>query len=158
MSTRAFGKKINRNVDPKLLKGEGSFVDDIPLHGALHVAFVRSPFARAKILNIDTSLAENHHGVIGVYTSENIGPLDIELPLLIPHDCMKDARTQRPLAKGDVYYVGQTVAMIVAIDRYVAEDASLLVDVEYDVKEVELDLEKAIRMMHLSFIQHIQII
>ena len=145
MSTRAFGKKINRNIDPKLLKGEGSFVDDIPLHGALHVAFVRSPFARAKILSMDTSLAENHHGVIGVYTSENIGPLDIELPLLIPHDCMKNARTQRPLAKGDVYYVGQTVAMIVAIDRYVAEDAALLVDVEYEVKEVELDLEKAIK-------------
>src|SRR5690606_10074604 len=69
---------------------------------------------------------------------------DIELPLLIPHPSMTNARTQRPLARGDVYYVGQTVAMVVAIDRYVAEDAAAMVDVDYDPLEVELDLEKAV--------------
>ena len=114
MSTRTFGTRIKRNIDPKFLRGEGSYVDDINLPGALHVAFVRSPYARAKINHIDIQDAIKKDGVMAVYTCDNIGELDIELPLLIPHDCMKDARTQRPLARDDVFYVGQAVAMIVA--------------------------------------------
>ena len=144
MSTRAFGSRIQRNIDPTLLRGEGSFVDDIPLANPLHVAFVRSPFARAKINSIDTSAALAHPGVAAVYTCDDIGDLDLELPLLIPHPSMKDGRTQRPLARGDVYYVGQTVAMVVAVDRYTAEDAAAIIDVDYETQTVELDLEKAI--------------
>ena len=53
-------------------------------------------------------------------------------------------RTQRPLARGDVYYVGQTVAMVVAVDRYTAEDAAALVEIDYEPRDVEIDLEKAI--------------
>lgn len=145
MSTRAFGARVQRNIDPQLLKGQGAFVDDIPLAGALHVAFVRSPFARARITNIDASAARALPGVAAVYTADDIGALDREMPLLIPHPSMKDARTQRPLARGDVYYVGQTVAMVVAADRYTAEDACLLVAVDYDPLEVEIDLEKAVK-------------
>ena len=144
MSTRRFGSRVQRNIDPRLLKGEGAFTDDISLPGALHVAFVRSPFARAHIRSIDTSMALQAEGVVAVYTCDDIGHLDLELPLLIPHPSMTDARTQRPLARDDVYYVGQTVAMVVAVDRYVAEDAALLVDVEYDPLDVELDMEKAV--------------
>ncbi len=144
MSTRAFGSRVQRNIDPQLLKGQGAFVDDIPLTGALHVAFVRSPFARAKINSIDASAARELPGVAAVYTADDIGALDREMPLLIPHPSMKDARTQRPLARGEVYYVGQTVAMVVAVDRYTAEDAALMVDVDYDPLEVEVDLERAI--------------
>ncbi|MBL8576366.1 MAG: xanthine dehydrogenase family protein molybdopterin-binding subunit [Mesorhizobium sp.] len=144
MSTRKFGAPIKRNIDPRLLTGRGAFTDDINLPGVLHAAFVRSPFARARINGIDTSIAEQAEGVVAVYTCDNIGHLDIELPLLIPHPSMTKARTQRPLARGDVYYVGQTVAMVVAVDRYVAEDAAALVDVDYDPLDVELDLEQAI--------------
>lgn len=144
MSTRAFGARIQRNIDPQLLRGEGAFVDDIPLTNALHAAFVRSPYARAKIKSIDTSAAATHPGVAAVYTCDNIGHLDIELPQLIPHPSMTDPRTQRPLARGDVYHVGQTVAMVVAVDRYTAEDAAALVEVDYEPMDVELDLEKAI--------------
>jgi len=144
MSTRTFGTRIKRNIDPKFLRGEGSYVDDINLPGALHAAFVRSPYARAKINHIDIQDAIKKDGVMAVYTCDNIGELDIELPLLIPHDCMKDARTQRPLARDDVFYVGQAVAMIVAVNRYVAEDAALLVDVDYDPLPVEVDIEKAV--------------
>lgn len=145
MSTRAFGARVQRNIDPQLLRGEGAFVDDIPLAGALHVAFVRSPFARARINSIDTAAARAHPGVAAVYTCDDIGALDREMPLLIPHSSMTDARTQRPLARGDVYYVGQTVAMVVAADRYVAEDAAMHVDVDYEPLDVEIDLEKAIK-------------
>jgi aerobic carbon-monoxide dehydrogenase large subunit len=145
MSTRMFGARVPRNIDPQLLRGEGSFIDDIPLAQVLHVAFVRSPFARARINSIDIAAAEAHPGVAAVYTCDNIGALDIEMPLLIPHSSMRDARTQRPLARDDVYYVGQTVAMVVAVDRYTAEDAAALIDVDYDPRDVEIDLEKAIR-------------
>ena len=125
MSTRAFGARVQRNIDPQLLKGQGAFVDDIPLANALHVAFVRSPYARARINAIDVSAARAHPGVAAVYTADDIGALDREMPLLIPHPSMKDARTQRPLARGEVYYVGQTVAMVVAVHRRPPEHAPL---------------------------------
>ena len=144
MSTRNFGARVKRNIDPTLLKGEGAFVDDIPLDNPLHVAFVRSPFARAEIRSIDVSSARAHPGVVAVYTGDDIGEIDREMPLLIPHSSMTDARTQRPLAKGDVYYVGQTVVMVVAVDRYTAEDAAALVEVDYVPRDVEIDIEKAV--------------
>ncbi|GJD54781.1 aerobic carbon-monoxide dehydrogenase large subunit [Methylobacterium dankookense] len=144
MSTRSFGARIRRNIDPKLLRGEGSFVDDIPLPSPLHAAFVRSPFARARIRSVDAAAARAHPGVAAVYTCDEIGALDIELPQLIPHPSMTDPRTQRPLARGDVFHVGQPVAMVVAVDRYTAEDAAALVDVDYDPLPVEVDLERAV--------------
>ncbi|MCB1376865.1 MAG: xanthine dehydrogenase family protein molybdopterin-binding subunit [Alphaproteobacteria bacterium] len=144
MATRTFGARVQRNIDPQLLKGEGAFVDDIPLPGALHVAFVRSPYARARIKSIDLTAARALQGVAAIYTADDIGALDREMPLLIPHPSMTDARTQRPLARGDVYYVGQTVAMVVAADRYTAEDAAGLVDIDYDPLDVEIDIERAI--------------
>ncbi len=144
MSTRQFGARIERNIDSKLLRGEGAFVDDIPLAQPLHAAFVRSPFARARVRSINIAAAERHPGVAVVYTCDNIGELDIKMPLLIPHPSMEHPHTQRPLARGDVYYVGQTVAMVVAVNRYVAEDAAALVEVDYDPLDVEIDLEKAV--------------
>jgi aerobic carbon-monoxide dehydrogenase large subunit len=96
MSTRMFGARIERNIDAKLLKGEGAFVDDIPLAGALHVAFARSVHARARIRAIDTTAARRHPGVVAVYTARDIGDLDITMPLLIPHPSMAHPKTQRP--------------------------------------------------------------
>jgi len=145
MSTRTFGQRIERNVDPKLLRGEGAFVDDIPLPGALHAAFLRSPHARARIAGIDTSAAKRHPGVVAIYTSDDIGVLDIEMPLLIPHPSMSNPQTQRPLARGDVHYVGQTIAMVVAVDRYTAEDAAALIEVDYVPLPIEMDMVKALR-------------
>src|SRR6516165_7304414 len=145
MSTRTFGARIERNIDPKLLKGEGAFVDDIPLPNALHAAFTRSPFARARIRALDTRAAKKHPGVVAIYTCDDIGELDVEMPLLIPHPSMKNPRTQRPLAREQVYYVGQTVAMVVAVDRYAAEDAAAVIEVDYESLPVEIDLEKAVR-------------
>jgi carbon-monoxide dehydrogenase large subunit len=145
MSTRTFGARIERNIDPKLLRGEGAFVDDIPLTGALHAAFARSVHARARIRSIDVRAAKQHPGIVAVFTCNDIGDLDIEMPLLIPHPSMKHPRTQRPLAREQVYYVGQTIAMVVAVDRYAAEDAAGLIVVDYEPLPVEIDLEKAVR-------------
>ncbi len=145
MSTRQFGEPVQRNADPALLKGEGAFIDDISLPGALHAAFVRSQHARARIRSIDTSAAEALPDVVAVYTADTIGDLDVELPLLIPHPCIvAGGKTQRPLARDDVFYAGQCIAMVVAVDRYTAEDACAAIEVEYEPLPVELDLEKAI--------------
>ncbi|MCK1713398.1 MULTISPECIES: aerobic carbon-monoxide dehydrogenase large subunit [unclassified Bradyrhizobium] len=144
MSTRMFGARIERNVDPKLLRGEGAFVDDIPLPGALHVAFLRSPHARARINSIETAAAKAISGVVAIYTCDDIGALDVEMPLLIPHPSMTNPQTQRPLARGDVHYVGQTIAMVVAVDRYIAEDAAALIEVGYAPLQVEMDIVKAL--------------
>ena len=145
MSTRQFGESVQRNADPALLKGEGAFIDDISLPGALHAAFVRSQHARARIRSIDISAAEALPDVVAVYTADTIGDLDVELPLLIPHPCIvAGGKTQRPLARDDVFYAGQCIAMVVAVDRYTAEDACAAIDVEYEPLPVELDLEKAI--------------
>ncbi len=144
MSTRTFGARIERNIDPKLLRGEGAFVDDIPLTNPLHAAFLRSPMARARIKTIDVSAARNYPGVAAVYTCDDIGPLDMTMPLLIPHPSMKNPKTQRPLARGDVHYVGQTIAMVVAVDRYTAEDASALIEIEYEQLPVEMDMKRAL--------------
>src|SRR5258707_5207705 len=97
MSTRMFGARIERNIDPKLLRGEGAFVDDIPLTGVLHAAFLRSPHARARIKRIDTSAAKARVGVVAVYTCDDIGTLDTEMPLLITHPSMTNPQAHRPL-------------------------------------------------------------
>ena len=145
MSTMQFGERIERNADPSLLRGEGSFIDDIDLPGALHGAFVRSSVARARIKSVDISEAAALAGVVTIYTADNIGDLDVELPLLIPHPDLTKPKTQRPLARDDVYYVGQCIAMIIAVDRYVAEDAARLVEVDYEPLAVEMDMEKAVQ-------------
>ena len=145
MSTRQFGAPVQRNADPALLRGEGAFIDDIPLSGALHAAFVRSAHARARIRSVDTAAARANPDVVAVYTADDIGALDAPLPMLIPHPSITGGgRTQRPLARDEVFYVGQCIAMVVAVDRYAAEDACEAIAVDYEPLPVELDLEKAV--------------
>jgi carbon-monoxide dehydrogenase large subunit len=81
--------------------------------------------------------------VTAVYTAADLGDLDRPLPLLIPHPAMTHPRTQLPLAREEVRYVGETVAMVVAEDRYVAEDAVELIEVDYEPLDVVVDLEAA---------------
>ncbi|MGH8989623.1 MAG: aerobic carbon-monoxide dehydrogenase large subunit [Acidimicrobiales bacterium] len=143
MST-AVGSRVTRNEDERLLTGKGRFVDDIPLEGALSVAFVRSPVGAGRITAIDISAAEALEGVHLVATCDDIGHLDTELPLLIPDPSLTAPRTQRPLAREEVHYVGQTVAMVVADDRYLAEDAANLVEVSYDPLEPIVGVDRAL--------------
>jgi carbon-monoxide dehydrogenase large subunit len=143
MATQTFGARISRNEDPRLLRGEGCFLDDVEAPDALHAAFLRSPMAHARIVRLDVSRARQHPGVIRVYTWQDLGRLDQPSPLLIPHPSMTHPRTQRPLARDEVCYVGQTIAVAVAADRYVAEDAIELIEVEYDPLPVVVGVEAA---------------
>jgi carbon-monoxide dehydrogenase large subunit len=143
MATRWFGASIPRMEDPRLLRGKGTFVDDIDLPDALHSAVLRSTHARARILKIDTSAARALPGVHLVLTAPDLGELLEPSPLLVPHHALTQPRTQLPLALNEVHYVGETVAMVVADSRYIAEDALDLIDVEYEPLPVVHSLEVA---------------
>jgi CO/xanthine dehydrogenase Mo-binding subunit len=146
MTTRAFGMPIARKEDRRFLTGTGTYVDDIDLPDMLHAAILRSPFASARILSIDVSQATGLDGVLAVLTHKDLGVAGQPLPLLIPHPALTHPHTQYALAKDVVRYVGEAVAMVVATDRYVAEDALELIDVEYQPLPVvsPANLEEAV--------------
>ena len=147
-ATQFFGQRIKRNEAPRLLTGQALFVDDVQLPNMAHLAFVRSPHAHGRILSIDTSMAEEVAGVIGVYTADDLGDYWQHGPLLVPpppiENIIFNERTQVPLAKGKVRYVGEPIAVIVAESRYIAEDSAELVFVEYELLPVVHDLATAI--------------
>ena len=132
MSTRWFGERVERREDQRLLTGAGRFLDDVG-HDALAVAFVRSQHAHARITGIDVTDALDVDGLVAVYTWDDLpGRLAEPLPLLIPHPDLTQPRTQYALARGEVNHVGEPVAMVVAVDRYVAEDAADRIVVDYE--------------------------
>lgn len=136
-STSAMGGIVRRKEDPALITGRGRYVDDVKRHGELSAAFVRSPFAAATITSIDTSAAEALPGVHAVYTIDDVRHLG-------PNLAQVPVGTLRPLlADGAVHHVGEAVAMVVAEDRYVANDAAELVFVEYEPRDAVVDLKEA---------------
>ncbi len=143
MTTRAFGEPIARREDPRLLKGEGRYVDDFG-HDALAAAFVRSPHAHARIVDIDVTEALEVDGLVAIYTHEDLpGRAGEPLPLLIPHPTLTHGRTPYALAKDEVNHVGEAIVMVVAADRYLAEDACQRIRVEYDFLPPVVGIETA---------------
>ncbi|MDW8060500.1 MAG: aerobic carbon-monoxide dehydrogenase large subunit [Thermomicrobium sp.] len=145
MPTRFFGEPIKRAEDPRLLTGRGRYVDDIDLPGQLHVAFLRSPLAHARIRSVDVSAAREMPGVVAVWTYDDIGPCQRRMPLLIPHPDLTHPYTRYPLAKDEVNHVGEPVAMVIAESRYAAEDALEAIVVEWEELPPVVDIERAIR-------------
>ena len=143
------GQRIKRNEDPRLLTGQAVFVDDVDLPGALHVAFLRSDYAHARIQKIDASAARERPGVVAVYTAEDLGdywrpgPLNVPAPHAIKGTIFHK-RTQVPMAKDKVRLIGEPLAMVVAESRYLAEDALADILVDLDPLEAVVDLEKAL--------------
>jgi aerobic carbon-monoxide dehydrogenase large subunit len=148
MTTRWFGAPVQRVEDDRLLRGHGHFTDDID-DGALECCFVRSPYAHARIQSIDVSDAREMTGVVAVYTAADLPFGGVDLPLLIPHPNLTHGRTQRCLASEVVRYAGEAVAFVVAENRYLAEDAAELVQVEYEPLQVVITPEAAARAEHL---------
>lgn len=148
MTTRYFGKPIKRNEDPRLLTGRALFTDDVHLPGMAQVAFVRSPYAHARITSIDTSAAEPMDGVLAIYTAADLGDYWQPGPLLVSPPPVEGAlfneRTQVPLARDKVRHVGEPVVMVVAETRYQAEDAAEMVWVDYEPLPAVVGLEAAL--------------
>ncbi|HEX3187229.1 MAG TPA: xanthine dehydrogenase family protein molybdopterin-binding subunit [Pyrinomonadaceae bacterium] len=142
MSNKYVGQRVKRTEDPRLIKGLAHYVDDIGLPGTLHVAFVRSVYAHAKITGIDTSAALAMPGVVAIYTgaevADKIGPVPCAgaLPDLKVPD-------HRVLAKDKVYFLGHPIAAVVATDRYVARDACDQIIVDFEELPVVTDVEEA---------------
>lgn len=139
------GSRRLRREDPALLTGEGRYTDDLQIPGALHMALVRSPFAHARILSIDTTEAAACAGVRAVYTAADLedlwaNPMPCAWPVT---DDMKNP-AHFPLAKDKVAYVGDAVALVLADSNAAARDAVDLVDVDYDPLDAVVDLEDAL--------------
>lgn len=148
MTTRYFGERIKRNEDPRLLTGQGLYVDDVDLPNMLHAAFLRSPYAHARINNIDVSQAIQREGVIAVYTANDLGDYWKPGPLLVSPPPVKDIvfneKTQVPLAKDKVKFAGEPIVMVLAESRYIAEDALADIQVDYEPLAAVVDMEKAL--------------
>jgi aerobic carbon-monoxide dehydrogenase large subunit len=134
------GTEVRRVEDPELMRGEGTYVDNLALgSGLLHLTFVRSPFPHATITNIDTSAALAAPGVVAVYTAEDLG-----IPAHHSFMAVNEACARPPLATGKVRFVGDMVAAIVAESRSAAVDAVELVEVDYDPLPAAVDPEEAL--------------
>ena len=145
MGVRYFGAEVQRLEDRNLISGHGRYVDDIVLPGMLEACFVRSTHAHARIRAIDTSAAAAADGVHGVFTLADFGPPYSERPMVQPYPApvLKQSITQHPLARDEVCFVGQAVAVVVAETRHAAEDAAALVDVEYEALPTVVDCREA---------------
>ena len=146
MASSWFGASVKRKEDPALLRGEGRFVDDIKIAGMLHAAFVRSPYAHARLGKIDKRAALAVPGVHAVITFADL-PEVLQrntLPLLVPHPSIKQPRLYHMLAKDEVRFAGEAVACVVADNRYIAEDAAQLVEVEYEPLAAVADCRDAL--------------
>jgi carbon-monoxide dehydrogenase large subunit len=146
MGARWFGARVPRLEDPALLAGRGRYVDDIRLPGMLETAFVRSTVAHALIRRVDTQRAAALDGVVAVWTMADFGLIfgAKRMPMPFPHPALKQVRTQYPLAQREVCYVGEAIAIVLAENRYVAEDAAALVEIEYEALPVVADCRTAL--------------
>ena len=148
MSTRQFGQPIKRNEDPRLLTGRALFTDDVQLADMLHVAFLRSDLAHARIRSVELGGARERRGVVAVYTADDLGEFWQPGPLLVPPPPVEQLefhqRTQVPLAKKKIRHAGEAVAMVVAESRYLAEDALEDLFIDYEPLQAVVDLEAAL--------------
>src|SRR5213594_3650882 len=151
MGAKFFGAAVKRREDPRFLRGEGRFVDDVTLPGMLHAAFLRSPHAHARIVAIDTAAAAAAPGVVRVLAFRDLERWMKPLPLFgaVPPGLaavVKFDIRQAPqwaLCRDRVRYVGEIVAMAVADSPERAEDATELIQVEWELLPSVVDMTRA---------------
>ena len=144
--TQLVGAKIHRREDPRLITGHGHYIDDFTRQGAAYAAFVRSPFAHARIKRIDITDASKAPGVVGVFTARDFkGQLAGTHPAAPAFVAEKKYIPERfPIAEKEVCYQGEIVAAVLADSKAQAADAANLIQVEYDELPAVMDLEKAL--------------
>jgi aerobic carbon-monoxide dehydrogenase large subunit len=143
VATRYAGTRVPRIEDNRLLTGRGTFVDDVTRPGMLHACFVRSPFARATINGIGTDAALALPGVRAVFTAADLNPDVREAWHAVAGKDIPDT-PRPPLAEGEVKFVGDPVALVVAESRYIAEDAVELIEVDYGPLPAVADFTNAV--------------
>jgi carbon-monoxide dehydrogenase large subunit len=133
------GNPVRRKEDPGILRGQTRYFDDLPIEGLLHVAFVRSTIAHARIESVDTSDASTMPGVVGIYAAD-----DLSLPDQHGFAMLPPTANRPPLARDRVRFVGDIVAAVVAGTRTQAIDAAEMVIVDYDPLPAVVDPEAAL--------------
>src|SRR5260370_26539277 len=133
------GNPVRRVEDPRILRGDAKYFDDLTPDGTAHLAFVRSTMAHARIAALDTADAETMPGVIAVHTKDTLAMDPVQGFVMLP-----PVFSRPPLADGVVRFVGDAVAVVVAETRAQAVDAAELVVVDYDPLPVVLDPEAAL--------------
>jgi carbon-monoxide dehydrogenase large subunit len=133
------GNVVPRLEDPDLLSGRAAYVDDLPVAGALHLAFVRSPLAHAVVRSVDVGDARAMPGVVAVFTAA-----DLDLPPVPAFMRLHELCSRPPLARATVNFVGEPVAVVVAESKGAAVDATEMVVVDYDPLPVAVDPELAL--------------
>src|SRR5689334_8571482 len=136
------GQRVRRTEDPRLIKGLAHYVDDIGLPDTLHVAFVRSLYAHAKINGIDATEALKAPGVVAVYTGKDIATKVGPVPCAAALPDLK-VPDYRVLATDKALFVGHPIAAVVATDKYTARDAVHLIEVDYEELPAVVDVEQA---------------
>jgi aerobic carbon-monoxide dehydrogenase large subunit len=139
------GKARLRKEDARLLTGQTNWTDNIVLPGLLHMCFVRSPFAHARITSVDVSAAKSMPGVIAAFSGADFADEQASLPCAWPVTPDIVIPPHPPMATDEVRYVGEAVAVVVARDRYTAADAIAAVDVNYEPLPPVLDMRAALQ-------------
>ncbi|MEN3280367.1 MAG: aerobic carbon-monoxide dehydrogenase large subunit [Solirubrobacteraceae bacterium] len=134
-----YGRAVRRREDPPLIKGEGTYTDDVDAPGALHAAFVRSEVAHGRIASIDTSAAAGAPGVVGVYAAA-----DLDLQPFGPGPMAPDDMLREVLATDVVRFQGEAIVLVVAETREAAVDAAELVEVDIEPLDIVVDPERAL--------------
>jgi carbon-monoxide dehydrogenase large subunit len=144
MGVQTVGASVRRMEDPRLLRGEAAYVDDLRIPGVLHMAVLRSPEAHARIRSVDVSKARELGGVVDAFSAAGLGTNPPAIPALFAVESFRPA-PQYPLAVDTVRYVGDPVAVVVAESRHVAEDALELIEVDYQPLDAVVDAYAAIQ-------------
>ncbi|MFI5281682.1 MAG: xanthine dehydrogenase family protein molybdopterin-binding subunit [Candidatus Dormibacterales bacterium] len=144
--TTMIGAKIHRREDPRLVSGEGRYIDDFTRPGTTFLAVVRSPHAHALIKKIDTSKASKAPGVVAIFTHKDIAKVIAGTMPAAPAFVAdkKQVPPRFPIAESEVAYQGEPVAVVIAETKYQASDAANLVDVDYEPLPAVMDLDKAL--------------
>jgi carbon-monoxide dehydrogenase large subunit len=143
--TLEIGRARLRKEDERLITGQTNWTDNIRLPGMLHVAYLRSPFAHARIKSVDVSAAKSEPGVIAAYSGADFAAEQGSLPCAWPVTPDIVIPAHPPMATSEVRYVGEAVACVVARDRYAAADALAAIEVDYDPLPPVLDIRTALR-------------
>jgi len=138
------GRARARKEDARLITGQTNWTDNMTLPGLVHVAFIRSPYAHARITSVDVSAARSAPGVLAAYSGADFAAEQGSLPCAWPVTEDIVIPDHPPMAVDTVRYGGEIVACVVARDRYAAADAAELVDVSYEALEPVLDMEEAL--------------
>jgi aerobic carbon-monoxide dehydrogenase large subunit len=144
--TTMIGAKIHRREDPRLVSGEGRYIDDFTRPGTVFLSVVRSPHAHARIKSIDITEASKAAGVVAVYTHKDFAKVVAgtmpAAPAFVAEK--KQVPPRFPIAEKEVVYQGEPVAVVLADTKYQAADAANLVDIDYEPLPAVMDLEKAL--------------